>query len=132
MAASTSVRSLGCMVFSEAWLSKPPSDTMATSMPRSEASSVTAMATWSARVADGHRPHHARAGRAAVEVAAEPAGGDVVLRAARLPDVHRLEVRQVGLVVADALDDADLAGLVELGQLRQRGGQPDHGGVGEL
>ena len=41
------------MVFSEAWLSKPPSDTRATSMPRSEASSVTAMATWSARVAGG-------------------------------------------------------------------------------
>ena len=75
-------------------------------------------------VADGHRPHDARLGRGAVEVAAEPAGGRVVLGVARLPHVHRLEVRQVGLVVADALDDGHLARLVELGQLGQAGRSP--------
>src|SRR2546430_11958670 len=36
-------------------------------------------------VPDGHRPHDAPPGGGPVEVAAEPAGGDVVLPAARLP-----------------------------------------------
>src|SRR5206468_3535553 len=65
--------------------------------------------------------------RVGVEAATDPAGGPVAggarpvragggLVPGGVPDVHGGEVRPVGVGVADALDDAELSGLEELGE----------------
>ena len=41
-----------------------------------------------------------------------------------MPDVHRFEVRPIGVGIADALDDGHLAALVHLVQVRQARVQP--------
>ncbi|MFO0844265.1 MAG: hypothetical protein U0797_18025 [Gemmataceae bacterium] len=56
---------------------------------------------------------------------AQPAGLDQPLGVGRLPDVHRLEVGAVGVGVADALHDGQLARLPHRPQPRQRRVQAD-------
>jgi len=67
------------------------------------------------------RAHGAtRAVVGAVEVTTEPTAGELVDRAAGVPHVGRREVREVGLGVADALHDRDLALGPALMDRRQR------------
>ena len=52
--------------------------------------------------------------------AAQPALGADLFRLAGVPDVHAAEVGTVGRRIADAVDDGDLAGVIQSLDLRQR------------
>ena len=66
-----------------------------------------------------------------VEVAAEPAGAELLARRPDLPEVPRGEVRLVGAGVADARDHGDLALAVQLCERGERGVPAEAAVLGE-